>query len=193
MAHAPRTHDTYPLTIGGKISRDLPIVTFPSGKRIASFVMLGDTELNEVCADLLYAAIGREIRKRDLSFDLIVGTEAKSIALLQALALRAGHKRYIVLRKGSKEYMQNPLSVRYTSITTAGEQRLVLDGPDVERIRGKNVLLVDDVVSTGGTLIAAHALIERAGGRCVLVAAILLESAKPPVPDLVYLERLPLP
>ena len=193
MSRAPKPLEFYPLTIGGKISRDLPIVTFPSGKRIASFVMLGDTELNEVCAELLHEAIQRELKKRDQSFDLIVGTEAKSIALLQALALRMGQKRYVVLRKSAKEYMQSPLSVRYTSITTSGEQRLVLDGPDVERIRGKNVLLVDDVVSTGGTLIAAHALVERAGGRTVLVATVLLESDDPPVPDLVYLERLPFP
>jgi adenine phosphoribosyltransferase len=185
---------TFPITIGGKISRDLPIVTLPgTDTRIASFVMLGDTELNEVCAELLYGRVRQTLREQGKSFDLIIGTEAKSIALLQAMARLAGRERYVVLRKGVKNYMQDPLFADYTSITTAGEQRLVLDGPDAGRIRGKDLLLVDDVVSTGGTIAAARELVGRAGGRVVLSAAVLLENDEPPVPDLVYLERLPLP
>lgn len=188
------SQETYHLNIDGKIDRDLPLITLPGADaRIASFVMLGDTELNEICAELLHNRVREDLSHRGLQFDIIAGSEAKSIALLQAVANRFGQKRYVVMRKGIKNYMQEPLTVSFASITTAGEQTLVLDGLDVNRVCGKNVLLVDDVVSTGGTLIAARKLVEKAGGRVVLCASVLLENEEPPVPDLVFLERIPFP
>ncbi len=191
MTSAATPPKIFRLTIGGKISRDLPIVTFPSGNQVASFVMLGDTELNETCAELLHARITQELEARKTSFDAIVGMEAKAIGLLQELARRFG-QRYVVLRKSVKNYMQDPVSVAHTSITSQGEQHLVLNGPDADFIRGKNVLLVDDVVATGGTVQAARELMEVAGARVVLMASVLLKDPFPDIPDHIYLERPPM-
>ena len=166
------------------LKRRLPVIRVADNLWIASFVMMGDAQLVNVCAGGLASKLAA------VDFDLILGPEAKVVPLLQALATILGHKRYIVCRKSVKAYMQNPLVVSVESITTKGVQKLVLDGVDVERVRGKRIAVVDDVVSTGGTVDAVEQLVKQAGGQVVCRVAVLKEGDFFKE-DLIYLEQLP--
>jgi adenine phosphoribosyltransferase len=175
---------TYELQVAG-LTRVLPVVQVSDGVWVASFVMLGDSELVNACAE--------ELAHRLLAydFDYLVGPEAKVLPLLHALATTLGQGRYIVCRKSVKAYMQNPLVVYARSITTSGKQTLVLDGMDAERIHGKRVAVVDDVVSTGGSLAAVEGLLSKAGAEIVCRAAVLKEGDSYGG-NLVYLADLPI-
>lgn len=174
---------SYELTICG-LKRKLPVIRIGPDLWIASFVMLGDAQLVNVCAG------GLATRLAQYDFDLMVGPEAKVVPLLQSLATLLGHRRYVVCRKSVKAYMQSPLVVEVQSITTKGVQTLVLDGPDVARVKGKRVAIVDDVVSTGGSIEAVETLLKKAGAEIVCKAAVLKEGEQY-TGDLIYLGTLP--
>ncbi len=174
---------SYTLTVAG-LKRELPVLQVAPDLWIASFVMLGDAQLVNVCAGALASKLAA------YDFDLLVGPEAKVVPLLQSVATLLGHSRYVVCRKNLKAYMQNPVVVDAQSITTHGKQILVLDGVDVERVRGKKVAVLDDVVSTGGSLLAMEELLKEAGAETVCRAAVLKEGDFYSG-DLIYLEDLP--
>lgn len=176
---------THSLSIG-PVVRDLPVVAVSGTLAIASFVMLGDTALIEAAADAL-VALPRFPRT---GVDLLVCPEAKAIPLTHALAVRLGCN-YVVVRKTVKSYMQDPLVEDVSSMTTAGKQTLVLDGVDRKALAGKKVCIVDDVVSTGGSLLSLEKLLSKAGSIVVAKAAVLLEDGGYEGKDLLYLERLP--
>lgn len=176
---------TYTLSIGSVV-RELPVVAVSGSLSIASFVMLGDTALIEAAADALVAHPGFPRS----SIDLLVCPEAKAIPLTHAIAVRIGCN-YVVVRKNVKSYMQDPLVEIVSSITTAGKQTLVLDGPDRKALAGKRVCIVDDVVSTGGSLLSLEKLLAKTGSTVVAKAAVLLEAGGYAGEDLIYLDRLP--
>ncbi|MBE3584201.1 MAG: adenine phosphoribosyltransferase [Limnochordaceae bacterium] len=167
LPYSGQTH--YDVEISG-LRRRLPVVRVNQNLWIASFVMLGDVQLVNVVAGALAA------RLAGLDFAYLVGPEAKVVPLLQATATLLGHRRYVVCRKSVKSYMQDPVVVEVQSITTAGKQRLVLDGPDAQLVRDQKVIILDDVVSTGGSLTAVEALLAKAGARIVARAAALQEG-----------------
>lgn len=161
----------YELRIGD-IERRLPVVRINPTTWIASFVMLGDVRLIEHCARLL-------IQRLEPGFEVVAVPEAKAIPLTHSIARLAdgGYGLpYCVFRKSHKSYMTGELSVPVNSITTAHEQRLYLDSADAQKLRGRRVLLIDDVVSTGSTLSACAELIRLAGGILYQTAAALLEG-----------------
>ena len=137
----------YRLKVAG-VTRELPILNVTDTLAIAGFVMLGDVELVENCAKEIAKKVPRET-------EIILTAETKGIPFASALAQVLGQKRYVVARKSVKAYMEHPIWVKDVFITTEGEQKLCLDGPDIERIKGHNVLLLDDVISTGGSIAAS--------------------------------------
>ncbi len=173
----------YRMTIAG-LERDLPICPVNESLYIAGFVIFGDPELTVACA--------AELLKKAPEYDYIITAEAKGIPLAHEMARQAGNQRYILARKGPKLYMRDILDVSVHSITTAKEQHLYLDGADAERMKGKRILVVDDVISTGESLSALEALVERAGGIICGRMAILAEGDAQNRSDLIYLEKLPL-
>lgn len=173
----------YRMTVAG-LERDLPICPVSDTLSIAGFVIFGDPELTAACA--------RDLLAKAPEYDYILTAEAKGIPLAHEMARQAGDARYILARKGPKLYMRDVFSVSVHSITTAKEQRLYLDGADAERMRGKRILLVDDVISTGESLKALEALVEKAGGIICGRMAILAEGDAQQREDLIYLEKLPL-
>ena len=173
----------YTMNVAG-LQRDLPICPVNENLYIAGFVIFGDPELTECCA--------RELLKKAPEYDYIITAEAKGIPLAHEMARQSGDARYILARKGPKLYMQDIVSVTVNSITTAKEQKLYLDGADAKLIRGKRVLIVDDVISTGDSLKALEALVEYAGGNICGRMAILAEGDAQDRKDLIYLEKLPL-
>jgi adenine phosphoribosyltransferase len=173
----------YRMTIAG-LERDLPICKVTDTLYIAGFVIFGDQELTVACA--------RELLKKAPEYDYILTAEAKGIPLAHEMARQAGDAKYILARKGPKLYMRDIFEVSVQSITTAKEQRLYLDGADAELMKGKRILLVDDVISTGESLRALEALVEKAGGNICGRMAILAEGDAQDRADLVYLEKLPL-
>lgn len=173
----------YRMTVAG-LERDLPICPVSDTLSIAGFVIFGDPELTTACA--------RDLLAKAPEYDYILTAEAKGIPLAHEMARQAGDARYILARKGPKLYMRDVFSVSVHSITTAKEQRLYLDGADAERMRGKRILLVDDVISTGESLKALEALVEKAGGIICGRMAILAEGDAQQREDLIYLEKLPL-
>jgi len=161
----------------GRISSRLPVVKINQTTWIASFVMLGDVRLIEHCAELI-------LQKVRPGFDIVAVPEAKAIPLAHSVARLAGGSEhtiaYCVFRKSQKVYMSGGLSAPVTSITTAHQQRLYLDGTDAEKMRGARVLFIDDVISTGSTLAACAGLIRLAGGILHQTAAALLEGPAEP-------------
>lgn len=173
----------YHMTVAG-LERDLPICPLNENLSIAGFVIFGDQELTVACA--------RELLKRAPAYDYIITAEAKGIPLAHEMARQAGDKKYILARKGPKLYMRDIFSVTVNSITTAKEQKLYLDGADAALMKGKRILIVDDVISTGESLRALEALVEKAGGEICGRMAILAEGDAQDREDLIYLEKLPL-
>ena len=171
------------MTIAG-LERDLPICPVNENLSIAGFVIFGDPELTVACA--------RELLKRAPEYDYIITAEAKGIPLAHEMARQAGDAKYILARKAPKLYMRDIFDVAVHSITTAKEQRLYLDGADAERMKGKRILVVDDVISTGESLAALEVLVEKAGGIICGRMAILAEGDAQDREDLIYLEKLPL-
>ena len=173
----------YRMTIAG-LERGLPICPVNENLSIAGFVIFGDPELTVACA--------RELLARAPEYDYIITAEAKGIPLAHEMARQAGDAKYILARKGPKLYMRDLFSVTVNSITTAKQQRLYLDGADAELMKGKKILIVDDVISTGESLSALEALVEQAGGIICGRMAILAEGDAQDREDLIYLEKLPL-
>lgn len=176
---------SYRIRIAGLI-RDLPKVAVSESLEIASFVMLGDTELVEEVARAIY----QKAEYPRFAIDVLVCPEAKAIPLAHALA-KLTQVNYVVVRKSVKSYMHEPLIEPVQSITTNEPQQLVLDSVDAATLRGRNVCIIDDVVSTGGSIASLQNLLERVGCRVVAKAAALLEEGGYEGTDLVYLERLP--
>ena len=173
----------YTMKVAG-LERDLPICPVNDSLSIAGFVIFGDPELTVACA--------RELLARAPEYDYILTAEAKGIPLAHEMARQAGDARYILARKAPKLYMKDMFEVSVRSITTAREQKLYLDGADAELMKGKRILLVDDVISTGESLAALEALAEKAGGIICGRLAILAEGDAQDREDLIYLEKLPL-
>ncbi len=175
--------ETYKINVAG-IERDLPIVPISERLSIAAFVIFGDTEVVEPCARALAAKLP--------PVDYLITAEAKSIPLIYEMAKVMGMPRYVIARKSVKGYMAHPIVTHVNSITTKDEQILCLDEEDVERIRGKRVAIVDDVISTGASLAALEKLIAEAGGEVAARAAILSEGDANDREDLIVLGRIPL-
>ena len=171
------------MTIAG-LERHLPICKVTDELYIAGFVIFGDQELTVACA--------RELLKVAPQYDYIITAEAKGIPLAHEMARQAGNAKYFLARKGPKLYMRDIFGVDVKSITTEKEQHLYLDGADAELMKGKKILIVDDVISTGESLTALEALVEKAGGIVCGRMAILAEGDAQNREDLIYLEKLPL-
>jgi len=172
----------YKMTIAG-LERNLPICKVNDKLDIAGFVIFGDVEMT-------VAAAG-ELIKKCPEFDAIVAPEAKAIPLAHEMA-RQSDKPYYICRKGAKLYMQNPVSVNVRSITTDKEQTLFLDSLEGEKLTGKRVIILDDVISTGESLLAVEKLLEKFDTNIVAKAAILAEGDAAKRDDIIFLEELPL-
>ena len=170
----------YRMKVAG-LERDLPICPVNENLYIAGFVIFGDQELTVACA--------RDLLAKAPEYDYILTAEAKGIPLAHEMARQAGDAKYILARKGPKLYMRDIFSVTVNSITTAKEQKLYLDGADAALMKGKRILIVDDVISTGESLKALEALVEKAGGEICGRMAILAEGDAQVRPDLIYLEK----
>lgn len=174
--------DTYKMTIAG-LERELPLCPLNEKLDIAAFVMFSDVEIT--------VASATELLKECPDFDVILTAESKGIPLAYEMARQSG-KPYVVARKSVKLYMSNPVSVTVKSITTANEQTLYLSAEKAEMIKGKNVLVVDDVISTGESLKALEELVSGADGNISAKAAVLAEGDAADRKDIIFLEKLPL-
>ncbi len=174
---------TYPITIAG-YRRELPLCRLTDSLMIAGFVIFGDVELTCACA--------AELLKIAPEYDYMLAPEAKAIPLIHEMARQSNQNKYFIARKNKKAYMQNVFEAVDRSITTAGEQRLYLDASDAEMLRGKRILLVDDVVSTGGSLSAVENLVCQAGGTVAGRVCILAEGNARARTDILYLATLPM-
>lgn len=174
--------DTYTIEIAG-LTRELPICKISDDLSIAAFIMFGDVELTIACAKALI--------EKAPEFDVIVTAEAKAIPLAYEMSRQSG-KKYIPARKGKKLYMQNPVVVESQSITTEAKQTLCIDQPDLDYLDGKRVLIVDDVISTGGSLQAMDAIVAKSTGIVVGRAAVLAEGDAAKRGDIIFLAPLPL-
>ena len=173
----------YRMQVAG-LWRELPICPLNENLSIAGFVIFGDQELTVACA--------RELLARAPEYDYVITAEAKGIPLGHEMARQSGAEKYFLARKAPKLYMSGVFSSTVQSITTKGEQTLYLDVADAELMKGKRILIVDDVISTGESLKALEALVEKAGGIVVGKMAILAEGDAQDREDLIYLEKLPL-
>lgn len=172
----------YKMKIAG-LERELEMFPINDKLQIAAFIMFGDTEITEACAAALL--------EKAPEYDVIITAESKGIPLAYEMA-RQAKMPYTVARKKSKLYMKDVISTDVDSITTAGIQSLCIGANDVELIKGKRVLIVDDVISTGGSLISVEKLIEMAGGTVAAKMAVLAEGDAIDRDDIIYLEPLPL-
>ena len=174
---------TYEIDIAG-LRRELPLCKVSDDLTIGAFVIFGDVELTVHCA--------AELLKRAPDYDYLIAPEAKAIPLVYEMARQSGAEKYFLARKKAKAYMTGVFKVSLHSITTAGEQTLVLDTMDAEMICGKRMLLIDDVISTGESLRALETLVNKAGGIIAGRMAILAEGDAAYRNDIISLARLPL-
>ena len=162
--------ETYTLNVAG-LTRELTICKVNDHMDIAAFIMLGDTELT--------VAAAAELLKKCPDFDILLTAEAKGIPLAHEMSRQSG-KPYVCARKGIKLYMKEPVVVEDQSITTAGKQKLVIDRKELDKMNGKRVLVVDDVISTGGSLKALDALAEQTKctivGQAAVLAALIVDD-----------------
>jgi len=178
------TRETYSIEIAG-LRRNLPLFPIKPGLRIAILNILGDTELVQACA----RELGKQLKGVD--FDVLVSAEAKAIPLAHALSVEL-RKPYVILRKTYKPYMGDALTAETLSITTGQTQTLILDEKDRALVRGKKVVIVDDVISTGSTLQGMRMVLEKAGATVVREAAILTEGERSRWTGILSLGHLPL-
>lgn len=176
---------TYSMDIAG-LHRELPLCRITDDLYIAAFIFFGDAELTTACAKQLLKLVPAE------DYDYMLTAEAKSIPLIHEMARQSNAPKYFIARKGPKAYMPDPIFVEDRSITTAGTQRLYLGSDDAAIIRGKRVLLVDDVISTGGSLKAMEELVRLAGGTVTGRIAVLAEGDAAERDDVKFLAPLPL-
>lgn len=173
----------YEMTIAG-LKRQLPLCKLNDDLMIGAFVIIGDQELTAACA--------RDLLKIAPEYDYLISAEAKGIPLVHEMARQHGDKKYVVARKGVKLYMSGVFKAEVRSITTDKLQTLYLDTADAELMRGKKILIVDDVISTGESLYALQQLVIQAGGEICGNLCILAEGEAAGRTDIKYLEKLPL-
>ena len=174
---------TYRIKVAG-LERDLPVCPLNDKLSIAGLVIFGDVELTEACA--------RELNAKLPEHDIMITAESKGIPLVHEMARLQGRNEYVLARKGLKLYMVDPVGVEVKSITTEKVQKLYIGKNDVELMKGRRVVIVDDVISTGESLLALEALVNKAGGNIVGRAAILAEGDAVKRDDIIYLAELPL-
>ena len=173
----------YKMTIAG-CERALPLCPLNEDLYIGAFVIFGDPELTTACAKALL--------EKAPEYDYMITAESKGIPIVHEMARLAGNQKYFLARKKPKLYMTGVFEATVRSITTEGEQKLYLDTADAEMMRGKRILIVDDVISTGESLKALEILVEKTGAEIVGKMAILAEGDAIDRDDLIYLEPLPL-
>ncbi len=173
----------YKMNIAG-LDRALPLCKVTDDLFIGAFVIFGDAELTVACA--------RELLKKAPDYDYLITAEAKGIPLIHEMARQHGDNKYFLARKKPKLYMTGVIEVTVKSITTAGEQKLYLDTADAEMMKGKKILIVDDVISTGESLSAIEELVKQTGGEICGKMTILAEGDAQERDDIIYLEKLPL-
>ncbi len=173
----------YTMEIAG-LKRDLLLCNVHDDLYIAAFIMFGDVEITKASAEALL--------KKAPEHDIMITAECKGIPLLYEMARQSGAENYIVARKGPKIYMQDLHTTYVNSITTVSRQTLCIGGTDAEAMRGKKVLIVDDVISTGESLAALEKLVTEVGGEIVGRMAVLAEGEAADREDIIYLEKLPL-
>ena len=175
-------NETYQLKVAGLV-RELPLCPVDEHLSIAAFIMFSDVELTIACA--------KELLARVPEFDVLITAESKGIPLAYEISRQSG-KRYLLARKSQKLYMSRPIEVKVKSITTEQVQTLVIDIDDMKSLRGRRVLIVDDVISTGESLAALRQLVEKAEGNIVASAAVLAEGDAAKRDDIIFLAPLPL-
>jgi len=173
----------YEMTIAG-CRRALPLCPIGDGRMIAAFNPFGDVELTCACA--------LELLKIAPEYDVLIAPEAKAIPIVHEMARQSGRNTYIVARKAKKLYMRDIFEAEVRSITTESVQRLYIDGEDAEKMRGRRVLIVDDVISTGESIAAVEALVTKAGGLVAGRMAVLAEGEAVRRHDILFLHELPL-
>ena len=174
---------TYEIEVAG-VKRALPLCPISNELYIGAFVLFGDVELTEKSAEALLA--------RAPEHDVMITAESKGIPLVHEMCRQSGNNRYVLARKSVKLYMKDVVKCETHSITTNATQTLYVDGDDAKYLNGKRVLIVDDVISTGGSLLSLENLVLQAGGEIVGKMAILAEGDATEREDIIYLEKLPL-
>ena len=173
----------YRMKVAG-VERDLPLCPINDDLYIGAFILFGDVELTERSAEELY--------KKAPEHDVMITAESKGIPLIHAMCRVSGKNRYVLARKSVKLYMKDIVACETQSITTEAKQTLYIDGDDAEYMKGKKVLIVDDVISTGGSLKSLENLVNLAGGQIVGKMTVLAEGEAADRDDIIFLEKLPL-
>ena len=172
----------YEIEIAG-LKRNLPLCKISDDLYIAAFILFSDVEMTKKCAT--------ELLKRAPEFDVIITAEAKGITLCYEMARQIGTDKFVIARKGPKLYMENVLTTEVDSITTDHIQKLCIGQREIDMIKGKKVLIVDDVISTGESIRSIENLVLRAGGNIVGRCAVLAEGDAINRTDITYLAPLP--
>ncbi|MGN0569560.1 MAG: phosphoribosyltransferase family protein [Candidatus Fimenecus sp.] len=172
----------YTLNVAG-LQRKLPLCRVTDDLYIGAFIVFGDPELTTACAE--------HMLKKAPEYDYVITAEAKGIPLAHEMARLDGNRKYFVARKKPKLYMTGVFETTVKSITTEGEQKLYLDVADAELMKGKKILIVDDVVTTGESIAAVEKLVNEAGGIVCGRMCVLAEGGAADRDDLIFLEKLP--
>lgn len=164
--------DFYPVTLDDGRQLRLPIRPLGDGQHALASLIVNQAsfEVLGVLADDLAAKL------KAFEPEIIVGLPTLGLTLPSEVARRLGHSRYVPLGTSRKFWYRDELSVPMSSITTQQEKRLYLDPRMLPLLEGRRVVLVDDVISSGTSIVAGLSLLGASGIEPVAIGAAMLQS-----------------
>ena len=153
----------------------LPSRVLPDGKRALASLIINQASFAVV--DALAASLARKLSA--FAPDVIVGLPTLGLTLAAAVARLLGHTRYVPLGNSAKFWYRHELSVPQSSVTTPAQaKRLYIDPRMLPLLEGRRVALLDDVISSGTSMLAGIALLAVCGVKPAVLGTAMLQSAQ---------------
>lgn len=162
----------FPVTLGGGLQLKLPIRPLAGTDNALASLIVNQASFEVL--NLLADDLTQKIKEFDV--DVVVGLPTLGLTLASEVARRLGHSRYVPFGTSRKFWYLDELSVPMSSITTSQQRRLYIDPRMLPLLEGKRIALIDDVISSGASIVAGLRLMANSGLKPVVIGAAMLQS-----------------